>query len=76
MSNTTASFFYHLVRPVESPLVREWRLPPELHDGLEIGQLVLDEEHLLQEGLALHDHHVGLGVQADAGDVVGARLGR
>ena len=64
----------YLVSPVELPLVCDGRLPLPLHDGLQLRQLVLHEQHLLQVGLALHHDDVRLRVDADLGDVVRALL--
>ena len=62
------------MRPVELPLVCDGWLALPLHDGLQLGQLVLHEQHLLQVGLALHHDDVRLRVDADLGDVVRALL--
>ena len=62
------------MRAVKPPLVGQWRVPPELDDGLELWQFVLDEEDALEEGLVVHHDDVRLGVDRDLGDIIGAQL--
>ena len=54
-----------LVALGQSSLVRERGLSSPLDDTLQLRQLVLHQQHLLEQGLALNDDDVGLAVDAD-----------
>lgn len=58
---------------VQPPLVRDRWFTLDLNDGLQLRQLMLDEEHTFQEILVLDDDDVGLGVQSLLGDLLSAQ---
>ena len=62
------------MRSVEPPFVRERWFSANLNNCPQFGQFVLQEEDFLEQRLVLHDDDVGLGVDADPGDVVVAQL--
>merc|ERR1711978_105220 len=41
-----------------------------LHDALQLRQLVLDQQHLLQDHLLCHHYHVRLAIKADLGNLL------
>ena len=57
----------------QSSLVRERWLSSPLNDALQLGQLVLHQQHLLEQSLALDHDDVGLAVDADPGHLLGAQ---
>ena len=62
-----------LVTLGQSSLVRERGFSTPLDDALQLGQLVLHQQHLLEQGLALDHDDVGLAVDADPRHLLSAQ---
>ena len=62
-----------LVALSQSSLVRERGFSTPLDNALQLGQLVLHQQDLLEQGLTLDHDDVGLAVDADPGHLLGAQ---